>query len=96
MSSGISILTWLSSNSDPGQTQQPCAQTDPRGDIPGSAQRLPSGNTVIAEPLDGRAFEVTPDGDIVWDWRTWETYEDEVMPLYRAYKVDPAIAEGMM
>lgn len=34
----------------------------------GSAQRLPNGNTLIAESDAGRAFEITPDGDIVWEF----------------------------
>lgn len=32
----------------------------------GSAQRLPNGNTLIAESDTGYAFEVTPDGERVW------------------------------
>jgi outer membrane protein assembly factor BamB len=35
----------------------------------GSAQRLPNGNTLISESNTGRAFEVTPDGQIVWEFR---------------------------
>ena len=31
-------------------------------------QRLPSGNTLICEGVCGRIFEVTPEGDIVWDY----------------------------
>jgi hypothetical protein len=31
-------------------------------------QRLTSGNTLICEGIYGRFFEVTPDGDIVWDY----------------------------
>ena len=31
-------------------------------------QRLPSGNTLICEGLNGRIFEVTTDGKIVWDY----------------------------
>jgi hypothetical protein len=34
----------------------------------GSNQRLPSGNTLITESDFGRAFEVTPDGTIVWEY----------------------------
>lgn len=34
----------------------------------GSAQRLPNGNTLIAESDKGRAFEVTPDGRVVWEF----------------------------
>ncbi len=34
----------------------------------GSSQRLSNGNTLIAESSKGRAFEVTKDGKIVWDY----------------------------
>jgi hypothetical protein len=34
----------------------------------GSCQRLTNGNTLIADSDDGRAFEVTPTGEIVWDY----------------------------
>jgi len=33
----------------------------------GSNQRLPNGNTLVTETDNGRAFEVTPDGTIVWE-----------------------------
>ncbi len=47
-----------------------------RGDPPesfysssrGSAQRLPNGNTLVTDSMPGRVFEVTPDGDIVWEF----------------------------
>jgi hypothetical protein len=32
----------------------------------GSAQRLPNGNTLLCESDRGRAFEITPEGTIVW------------------------------
>ena len=35
----------------------------------GSAQRLTNGNTLIGESNSGRGFEVTPEGEIVWDYR---------------------------
>jgi hypothetical protein len=35
----------------------------------GSAQRLPGGNTLICNGVDGRVFEVTPKGKVVWDYR---------------------------
>jgi len=34
----------------------------------GSNQRLPNGNTLITESNQGRALEVTPEGEIVWEW----------------------------
>ncbi len=33
-----------------------------------SAQRLPNGNTFITEGMNGRMFEVTPAGEIVWEY----------------------------
>ena len=54
-----------------------------------SAQRLPNGNTMITEGADGRVFEVTTDGDIVWEFVN--PYFDPENPLrnmmYRAYRV---------
>ncbi|MBD3349515.1 MAG: hypothetical protein GF400_10035, partial [Candidatus Eisenbacteria bacterium] len=34
----------------------------------GTAQRLPNGNTLVAESHYGRAIEVTPEGDVVWEF----------------------------
>lgn len=32
------------------------------------ARRLPDGNTLITEGLNGRIFEVTPNGEVVWEY----------------------------
>ncbi|MBN1997639.1 hypothetical protein JW935_08815 [candidate division KSB1 bacterium] len=40
----------------------------------GSNQRLPNGNTLITESDFGRAFEVTPDNRIVWEYYNPYTY----------------------
>jgi outer membrane protein assembly factor BamB len=50
---------------------------EPDGDrlytsIYGSQQRLPNGNTLIAESNNGRLLEITYDGEIVWDYRIAE------------------------
>ena len=34
----------------------------------GGCQELPNGNILISETNNGRAFEVTPDGEIVWEY----------------------------
>ena len=34
----------------------------------GAAQRLENGNTLITESDGGRAFEVTPEGEVVWEY----------------------------
>ena len=46
----------------------------------GSIQRLPNGNTLLAESDNGRAFEVTSDGEIVWEFYT----PHEIAPDRRA------------
>jgi hypothetical protein len=35
----------------------------------GAVQRLPNGNTLITITADGRAIEVAPDGEVVWEYR---------------------------
>jgi hypothetical protein len=34
----------------------------------GACERLPNANTLICEGQSGRAFEVTPDCEICWEW----------------------------
>ncbi len=36
----------------------------------GTCQRLPNGNTLVADSDNGRAFEVTPAGAIVWEFKS--------------------------
>jgi hypothetical protein len=41
-----------------------------------SARRLPNGNTLIDEGMNGRIFQVTPEGEIVWEYvNPWFTRE---------------------
>lgn len=35
-----------------------------------NAQRLPNGNTLITEGMQGRIFQVTPGGDVVWEYHS--------------------------
>lgn len=50
----------------------------------GSNQRLANGNTCIADSDSGRLFEVTPQGEIVWEFITPDlTSAGTPMPLYR-------------
>ena len=34
----------------------------------GAAQRLPNGNVLVTSPQQGHLFEVTPDGEVVWEF----------------------------
>jgi len=58
----------------------------------GNAQRLPNGNTFIVEGWPGRLFEVTKEGEIVWEWLSpWVPTPPTSPPgplsyIYRAYK----------
>jgi hypothetical protein len=66
-------------------------EADPPSDlfspIRGGAQRLPNGNTLITDSERGRVFEVTHDGDIVWDFFnpdvTGKGAEQKRAPIYR-------------
>jgi hypothetical protein len=43
---------------------------------PRDADRLPDGNTLVTDTKNQRAFEVTPEGEIVWEfYAPWLTYE---------------------
>ncbi len=54
----------------------------------GSNQRLPNGNTFIAESDSGRLFEVTPSGEIVWEFLNPDRWgkKNRRQPLYRAIR----------
>jgi hypothetical protein len=64
----------------------------------GSAQRLPNGNTLVTESDGGRAFEVTPDGHVVWMFhnphRTGERQE-LVATLFEVVRVPPERARWL-
>jgi len=60
----------------------------------GSAQRLPNGNTLICESSKGRAFEITPEGEIVWDyWHTKFNDEGKRSAIYRMERLLPEDVE---
>ncbi len=58
----------------------------------GAVQRLPNGNTLITESNNGRAFEVTRDGTVVWEYvspfRAGED-NDLIATLYDVVRISP-------
>jgi len=59
----------------------------------GSCQRLANGNTLITESDSGRAFEVRPDGTIVWEFVSPERGGADgelVATLFEVVRVDPS------
>ncbi|MCK5034954.1 MAG: aryl-sulfate sulfotransferase [Candidatus Sabulitectum sp.] len=65
----------------------------------GSCQRLPNGNTVIIEAMMGRAFEVTPEGDIVWEYYNPHRAGDNldlIATLFDAERIPPEQIESWL
>ena len=58
----------------------------------GSNQRLPNGNTLITDSENGRAFEVTKGGEIVWEFYNPHRSGDDknlIATLYELIRLDP-------
>ncbi|MCD6600201.1 MAG: aryl-sulfate sulfotransferase, partial [Dehalococcoidia bacterium] len=77
-------------------------KSDPPSDfysaIMGGCQRLPNGNTLICEALMGRVFEVTYEGEMVWEYilpfycfgdSPGEYYKEWLNALFRAHRYAP-------
>ncbi len=65
--------------------------------IGSGAQRLPNGNTLICADTEGHIFEVTADGELVWEYINPVTTDGEIVaemidvppmhnPVFRAYR----------
>jgi len=72
--------------------------TDFYSAIMGGCQRLPNGNTLICEALMGRVFEVTYEGEMVWEYilpfyyfaeSPGEYYREWMNALFRAHRYAP-------
>jgi hypothetical protein len=62
----------------------------------GSAQRLPNGNTLVCDGDSGRSFEVTRDGEIVWEWLNPNLKEGHRETVYRMMRLAPeAVAAAL-
>jgi hypothetical protein len=63
----------------------------------GSVQRLANGNLLITESTAGRAFEITPNKDVVWDWRSPHHITEEGKKLVaivgEVTRHDPAVVD---
>jgi len=70
---------------------------DPREDFfsysRGSAQRLPNGNTLICEGDKGKVFEVTGEGEIVWEWLNPVIRDGRRAQVYRMIRLSPETAD---
>ena len=62
----------------------------------GSNQRLKNGNTLITESDSGRVFEVTREGDIVWDFFAPYIRKKRRATLTRCYRYDTDFVERLI
>jgi hypothetical protein len=65
----------------------------------GSNQRLPNGNTLITESDAGRAFEVTKDGTIVWEYLSPYRAGEEgelIATLFEVVRLPPDFPTGWL
>ena len=63
----------------------------------GSAQRLDNGNTLITNSDNGKVFEVTSAGEIVWEYRcTFYNQHDRRAAIVRAHRFVPGAIEGLI
>jgi hypothetical protein len=61
----------------------------------GSAQRLAGGNTLICDGDNGRAFEVTPAGEVVWEWLNPVMKNGHRVQVYRMTRLTPEEVEPL-
>lgn len=68
-------------------------------DTHGSEQRLSNGNTLIIEANKGRAFEVTTDKQIVWEFlnpnKTGKE-NDLIAAIFAMYRIDPSFTSSWL
>jgi len=63
----------------------------------GSSQRLPNGNTFIANSNNGILFEVTPEGETVWEyWNPDLSTNGRRMNLYRSLRYSSEFVEKLL
>lgn len=63
----------------------------------GGAQRLPNGNTLIANSHSGEGFEVTPEGEIVWRYLSpHKNDKGQRAAIVRMKRYEPALVEPLV
>jgi len=64
--------------------------------VMGGCERLPNGNTLICESLTGRVFEVTYEGEIVWEFvnpfYALASHHGWINSIFRAHRYSPDYA----
>jgi hypothetical protein len=70
-----------------------------RSELRGASQRLPNGSTLITDSQHGRALEVTPEKQVVWEFvnpaRARE-HPDRIAVLYALQRLPPGATQGWL
>ena len=64
--------------------------------VMGNAMRLPNGNTLICEATKNRIFEITPTGEIVWDFISSFNKTAGTECIYQAFRYSPAYVRPLL
>lgn len=63
----------------------------------GANQRLPNGNTLITNSDSGQAFEVTPDGERVWEYHNPHVNDKgRCATMIRLYRMETSLVERLL
>jgi hypothetical protein len=62
----------------------------------GAAARLPNGNTLITETGPGRVLEVTPVGEVVWEFVNPAQDEGKVASIFELVRLEPEAADAVL
>lgn len=65
-------------------------------ELRGGIQRLENGNTLICESERGRVFEVTREGEIVWEFWNPDMADGKRKRIYRFHRLNPALVEPLL
>ncbi len=61
-----------------------------------SATQLPNGNILVCEGTKNRIFEITPEGEIVWDYISTLYKESGSFGIYTAYRYSPEYVKPVL
>jgi Arylsulfotransferase (ASST) len=62
----------------------------------GSSQRLPNGNTLIGISDTGRAFEVDPSGEVVWDFLNPNLVDGHPVAIVRVRRLEKSFVDSLL
>ncbi len=62
----------------------------------GLAQPLPNGNVLVTDSESARAFEITPDGDLVWEYLHTNVVDGQPQSIYQMLRLGRHMVDGLL